>query len=122
MKRLTAQSDLEAGVYEDDCTIVKDGEDYNLIISLTEDGKHLPVLDIDVPHKLVPSSTAGHAHLYVDVECDWDDYVAFLEAAAKIGLIEEGYYKASKHRGFTAVRKPGLKKIKHVTYAGVSAY
>ena len=110
MNRLKARSDLEGGLYENNCTIVEDGGDYNLIISQLPNGKHAPVLDIDVPHQLVPSSTPGHSHLYVDVECDWDDYVAFLEAAAKIGVIEEGYAKASKHRGFTPHRKSGLQK------------
>lgn len=96
-------------------------EEANLVISRTKNlagNKHAPVLDIDVPHKLVPSTTEGHSHLYVDVECDWEDYVAFLKAAVKIGLIEQGYADASINRGFSAVRKPGVKKVPRETSKG----
>ena len=114
-KRLNAKADLNLVNYcaEDYWLVTQDAEDYNLVTSkiFTWSGnKHAPVLDLDVPHRLIESSTLGHAHLYIDVECDWEDYLEFLKAAAKIGLIEEGYYKASEARGFTSVRKPGLKK------------
>jgi len=39
----------------------------NLISSLREDGSHAITLDIDHHAELIPSSTADHYHLYIDV-------------------------------------------------------
>lgn len=39
---------------------------YNLISSLCDDEMHRPALDIDVPCRVVPSSTEGHCHIYFD--------------------------------------------------------
>jgi hypothetical protein len=115
MSRFNAKANLAVVNYTADHyrPIVNPDDDYNLVTSKVTSwhgDKHMPVLDIDVSHELVPSSTDGHSHLYINVECDWNDYVEFLEAAAKIGLLEEGYVNASINRGFTAVRKPGLVK------------
>ena len=74
------------------------------------DDMHSPVLDIDVPHYLIPSSTEGHSHLYIDVPMPWDKYVKLLEVLADCGIIEPGYLRASLARGFTAVRLPHIKK------------
>jgi hypothetical protein len=71
---------------------------------------HAILLDIDVPAWLVPSSTEGHSHLYVDVHCREEDYFAFLDAAAKVGLIQYGYASASKKKGATFLRLPWVKK------------
>lgn len=86
-------------------------EEANLVSSATGNGDwHLPVLDIDVPHRLVPSSTEGHSHLYFDVPVKWEDYVTLLEALANAGIVERGYVEASKAKGATMVRKPGVTK------------
>jgi hypothetical protein len=71
---------------------------------------HAPVLDIDVPAFLVPSSTPGHSHLYIDHPMTWDAYKALLKALSDAGIIEEGFYEASKGRGSTMVRRPGILK------------
>lgn len=68
------------------------------------------VLDIDLPAQLVPSSTPGHFHLYIDKEVPTDKYMRLLEVLAEVGIIEEGYKEASIARGFTAVRLPWIKK------------
>jgi len=75
-------------------------------------GRHNVLLDIDCPAWLVPSSSEGHSHLYVDLGIGalWADYEAFLLAAVKIGLIEDGYAKASIRRGHTALRLPWVEK------------
>lgn len=78
-------------------------------IALTN-GLHSPVLDIDIPAHLVPSSTPGHSHLYFDHLMTWRQYKRFLKALAKVGILENGYVKASIRRGHTAVRVPWLKK------------
>lgn len=83
----------------------------NLVTSATGNGDwHLPVIDLDVPHRLEPSSTPGHSHLYIDVPVKWDDYVALLNELANAGIVEFGYVEASKAKGATMVRKPGVTK------------
>lgn len=77
----------------------------------TKDGPmHLPVIDIDLPCKLIPSSTEGHFHLYIDHPMPWGQYVELLAALAFAGIVEKGYVNASERRGQTFVRKPGVKK------------
>lgn len=71
---------------------------------------HALVLDIDVPAWLVPSSTPGHSHLYVDLSVTEDDLWDFLDKAAAIGLVEVGYVSACKSRGMTSVRAPWIVK------------
>lgn len=87
-------------------------KDADVATSLLSSGRHAPVLDIDVPHKLVPSTTQGHSHLYLDVPMSWWRYKRLLKALAKAGIIEKGYWRASRRRGFTAVRLPWVRKIK----------
>lgn len=74
------------------------------------DPTHLPVIDIDLPCKLVESSTPGHFHLYIDKAISWDRYRSILLALVDAGIVEKGYYKASIQHGQTFVRKPGLTK------------
>lgn len=71
---------------------------------------HKVVLDIDLPAQLIPSSTPGHFHLYIDTEVPHDDYMKLLETLGHAGVIEPGYLGASKDRGFTAARLPWVKK------------
>lgn len=74
------------------------------------DDFHKIILDLDVPATLIPSSTEGHFHLYIDYDLHWDDYVELLEALAKTGLLEEGYVEASKREGYTSARLPWVRK------------
>lgn len=73
---------------------------------------HQPVLDIDIEHFYVPSSTPGHAHLYfnVDPPISWEQYSNLLDALADCGIIEKNYADVSKRKGYTAVRLPWVKK------------
>lgn len=96
-------SEVRTQVTEDKATLVS---------SLLTNGKHYPTLDIDMPAKLVPSSTPGHFHLYIDCEMSWWRYRRLLKALMKAGVIERGYYKANKSRKATFVRKPGVMKEK----------
>ena len=72
--------------------------------------RHKVVLDIDLPVTVLPSTTPGHHHLFIDHEVDWDDYVHLLEALTACGLVEPGYAYASKERGYSCVRLPWVKK------------
>ena len=73
---------------------------------------HKPQLDLDSPHQYVYSTTPGHGHLKFENEVPWDKYLQWLELSAEIGLIEPGWVKAAKSRGFTSLRKVGVKKTK----------
>jgi hypothetical protein len=90
-------------------------EKANLVSSLIDDGDehtrmHAPVLDIDMPCRLVPSTTEGHFHLYIDKAMTWERYALLLNALMRAGIIEEGFYKMSMKREATFVRKPGVEK------------
>lgn len=91
-------------------------EDSNIITSREADEDndgnmwHRIVLDIDAPVKLVPSSTEGHFHLYIDVAVQWDEYKELLEALVGAGVLEEGYVEASIREGYTSARLPWIKK------------
>lgn len=90
--------------------VVDEDAPANLIGSKLPNGNHAPVLDLDFPAHLVPSTTEGHFHLYLDKEVSWRQYSSLLWALREAGLIEDGYYKASIAREQTLVRIPGVKK------------
>lgn len=71
---------------------------------------HYPVIDIDINHDYIPSTTPGHGHLYFNTPVTWEQYTKLLDVLAECGIVEEGYVKASKARGYTAVRLPWVKK------------
>lgn len=73
-------------------------------------GLHRPVLDIDFPAKLIPSTTPGHFHLYLDKPMSWGQYSRFLTALRHAGIIEPGYASASQEREYTSVRLPWIRK------------
>lgn len=72
---------------------------------------HAPVIDIDFPAALIPSSTPGHFHLYLEKPVTWRGYQRVLEALSYAGLLEPGYVHASIERGKTFVRKPMVTKV-----------
>lgn len=71
---------------------------------------HRPVLDIDFPVHVIPSSTPGHFHLYLDKTYSSDNYFALLQDLAKHRIIEKGFANSSAARGFSAVRLPWISK------------
>ncbi len=87
-----------------------DEEEANLVSSLLEDGRHAPVIDLDFPIKIVPSSTNGHYHLYLEKPITWKQYRSLLRGFYKSGLIEWTAYIRGIQRGQTFVRKPGIAK------------
>jgi hypothetical protein len=84
--------------------------DANLISSKCLDGEHRPVLDFDIPARYVPSSTAGHGHLYIDKPMSWENYQILLRTLKLVGILEPGYVDAALRRGATFVRPPGVLK------------
>lgn len=88
------------------------GVEPNLVCSDIGDGMHLPCLDIDFAARLVPSSTPGHFHLYLDgmAPLTWPQYDKLLAALTEAGIISEGYYNHSQDRQMTCLRRPGVTK------------
>ena len=78
-------------------------QDADAIVSLTEDGMHAPVLDIDFHAELRPSKTEGHFHLLLDKKMTGRQYKRLLKELARCGIIEPGYRKQSVSRGWSAV-------------------
>lgn len=85
-------------------------QDAEIILSTDALGRHRPVLDIDFPVHVVPSSTPGHYHLYLDKPLPWPRYRRLLEALADAGIIEPGYARVSIARRYTSVRLPWIRK------------
>jgi hypothetical protein len=111
-----AKVDLEAPNYDaSGFDLEVDRAEANVSTSLhrgTRNGSraHALLLDIDIEAWLVPSSTPGHSHLYVDLVTDWDKLKRFLDAALEIGLIQPGFHRAACDRGFTSLRLPWVRK------------
>jgi hypothetical protein len=71
---------------------------------------HNVVLDLDLSATLLPSSTPGHFHLFIERPMTWETYLNLIDAMVAAGLVEPGYRDASATRGHTAVRLPWIKK------------
>lgn len=103
---------------------VADVDEANVITSLHQpslgqdrEPRHAVVLDIDHPAWLIPSTTPGHYHLYIDVPGGLSEsaYFFLLKVLAANKIIEKGYAAASTERGFTSVRLPWVQKEKGPT-------
>lgn len=84
--------------------------DANLVTSEIAGGMHSIMLDIDMEAELVPSTTPGHHHLYINKKLTWEKYKNLLTALADAGIISEGYKQASFAKGCTALRMPWVEK------------
>lgn len=65
---------------------------------------HLPVLDIDFEAHLVPSSTPGHYHLFLNQPIPWREYRRLLKALARAGIVEKDWVKSALSHGMSMVR------------------
>jgi hypothetical protein len=71
---------------------------------------HTLMLDIDLPARLLESSTPGHYHLYIDKPITWRRYRAVLQALSDAGVIEEAFFKAARINQATHLRVPWKEK------------
>lgn len=119
MKRLTGYVNFKAPLegeekqYGRPVDFDAEPERHNTITSKTDsdnEDTHLPVIDLDFPVALVPSSTEGHFHLYINKPTDLMKFDAVLEAMVDAGWVEAGYYYAFRRRMYSVVRMPGVKK------------
>lgn len=84
----------------------------NLVSSELDDkrGWHTPMLDIDLPARLIESSSPGHYHLYIDKPMPWWKYKRLMRALMMAGIIEKNYYKMSVKRKGSHLRPPWVDK------------
>lgn len=103
-------SDTEFEVHKNDRRVVRYDE-ANLISSLSSNTTwHRPIIDIDIPAALVPSSTPGHNHLYIDCLISSHAYGALLTALEAAGIVQGGIVRQFNLLGETVVRAPHVKK------------
>jgi hypothetical protein len=116
---LLRRSDLSADSGEDHASSRKpeplaDLATANLITSVrrSDEGlkKHALLLDLDVPHVYLPSSTPGHGHLMIDLQLNHREWETVMLALADAEVLEKGYVDASIARGYSALRLPWIKK------------
>ncbi len=79
--------------------------------SVSDPTMHYPVFDVDLPIQLVPSTTEGHFHVYIDHPIRLKPYLKLLDALAEAGIVQKGYVASTRHRGFSCVRLPWIKKV-----------
>lgn len=93
----------------------------NLIGSLCSDGCHRPALDIDLPCELVPSTTEGHFHLYIDKPMSFQAYKKFVAALIDAGIVEPNHMKHLETNGMTTLRPAWAKKPNRAKSSGDSS-
>jgi hypothetical protein len=100
--------------YDSEVELVNDLDEANIVTSLVMHPEglptHRPALDLDMPVKVLPSSTPGHHHLYIDHKMTWDEYKDLLKVMTRVGLLEPGYTNACLSHGYTTLRLPWIKK------------
>ena len=72
--------------------------------------QHQILLDIDVPHVYIPSTTEGHGHLIFRRQVSFAAYLRLMEHMAELGLIEPGFVSATRNRGEAWLRVPWVAK------------
>lgn len=103
-------TDAYSGAYAKIPDVEADIDKAVLMSSKAKNGKHRPIIDLDLAAHVIPSSTKGHGHLYINKELTWKEYQKLLNVLADLDIIEKGYRGASLARGYTAVRLPWVKK------------
>lgn len=93
----------------------------NVIESKTQDGVHLPIIDLDGPHKYVASTTPDHGHLYINTPVSPWRWRLLMFALYQAGVIERGYFWWSIRRDRNIVRLNGVKKMPGEGYYGVDS-
>lgn len=102
-------------VYEN--AVAKMGTEYELGLCSAANGalganKHVPMFDLDVPAYLIPSSTPGHSHLYIDAAITTEQYARILEALCSAGLVQVAWAEKVGRPHGTLLRAPGQEKAK----------
>lgn len=111
-QRLTFYSEAvdDISKWPSPCRPETDRKKANLVGSLCPDGMHMPAIDIDMPCSLVPSTTPGHFHLYIDKPMTFMEYKKFVKAFIDAGIVEPNVMKYMELNGMTTLRPKGVKK------------
>lgn len=67
-------------------------------------------IDLSVPYHLVPSSTPGHSHLYLNVDVPWDEYKKLLLVLAHLCVVQRGWVDTAVKHGRSVARLPWIAK------------
>lgn len=73
-------------------------------------GKHALLLDLDVEHVYVPSSTPYHGHLIINADLSKEDMLEVLHVLQKHNILQPGYVSAAHARGAAWLRTPWSRK------------
>lgn len=90
--------------------LIPEGHDRTLVSEIGQRTITPFIVGLDVPARLLSSSTSGHHHLYLDVEMPWEEYTELLKGLEEATLIQRGFYRAGIGRQQTMLRKPGVHK------------
>jgi hypothetical protein len=83
----------------------------NLISSqVTGTTRHRPILDLDFPAALIPSSTEGHFHLYLDKELTHDQMDRLVTTLWELGIIADGNLNQWQRSKRLFLRLPWVRK------------
>jgi len=85
-------------------------QDANLVSSRTWDGRHLPIIDLDLAHEYVPSNTPGHAHLYLNEEISTWRWCVLMIGLRAGKVLDKGAFVWGIRRGANFARLPGVPK------------
>ena len=84
---------------------------------------HTPILDLDMDAALVPSTTVGHYHLYIDKVMPEEDYRKLIDVLVEVGILQSGIKEHQMDgEGFTAARLPGISKKPEELSSGKSMF
>lgn len=75
---------------------------------------HCPVIDIDHRVYILPSTTPGNSHLYIDKDISWDGYKKILDAFLEVGLIQKAWYDDAIACKMSFVRPPWVSKGENI--------
>lgn len=97
-----------------------DTQEHGSVLSLTDAPgaeTHLPLLDDDNGYfRVIPSSTPGHQHVYIDKPITWDQWKRLLVILAELELVDPKWAEASIAQGTATLRLPGhFKSSEEVT-------
>ena len=105
-----AGSEADLSEFDDPTYLPADHKNATLVTSETTDGTHMVTVDIDHECMLIPSTSPGKYHLYINVEMTKRKYFSLLNALVSAGIVEPGYYAHSLRRGRSFLRYPGVTK------------
>lgn len=83
----------------------------SLITRGPDKGKHILMLDLDIRHAYVPSTTPGHGHLIIYKPMTQETMLRLLDRLGELDIIEPGFASSARHRGAAWLRLPWIKKL-----------